>query len=219
MILIICQQGQRWGEGGRHSWWYGYWDTNSLGRVITSQLPSFWQRRRVLLGGISRERFSLSWSVLWWIPCRLDVRWGWVGKPWLIGVQTSPWVQWHGCMVRRVVILWGFSQRICLHILWGLLVEWLFLWQLLERWLLILLFIWLQAPECNCLCWRTWHVVPASKSWRCCIAHLQYELLHYVAYIIGGIAAPILLVVLQLSTYNWLGLLLLYHLSSWSPGW
>ena len=102
---------------------------------------------------------------------------------------------------------------------WRLSVGWPSLWLLLEQWLLILMFIWWWILGHNCLCWKAWHVVLASKSWRCCIAHLQYELLCHVAYITGGIAAPILQVVLQLFTYNELGLSLPYHLSSWSPGW
>ena len=201
-ILVICQWGWRWGKEGRCSWWCGYWDTDSLDGVVIFQLLSFSWRRRELLKGISRGRFSLSWDVLRWTPCRLDVWWSWVGKPWLVGVWTSPWVQWCGHMVERVAILWGFSWRICLCIPWRLLIRWPSLWRLLEQWLLILLFIWLWTPVHNCLHWRTWHVVPVSKSWKCCIAHPRCELLHHVAYTIGGITVPILCVVLLLLIYS-----------------
>ena len=98
-ILVVCWWGQRWGEGGRHSWWYGYWGTDSLGRHVISRLPSFWQRRRVWPGEISRGRFFLFWGVLQQTLCRLDVRWDWVGRLWPIEVQMSPWVWWCGHMV------------------------------------------------------------------------------------------------------------------------
>ena len=60
MILRVYQQGQKWGVGGRHSWLYGCWDTNSLNRVIISQLLSSWQRRMALPGRIWKRKFCQS---------------------------------------------------------------------------------------------------------------------------------------------------------------
>ena len=59
-------------------------------------------------GEISKGRFFLSWGVLQWTVCRLDVWLDWADKPWLIEACACPWVWWHGYMVKRVVIWWVF---------------------------------------------------------------------------------------------------------------
>ena len=50
-ILIICQWGWRWRGGDRHSWWYGYWDTGSLGRGVVFLASFFLTKKNSIAWG------------------------------------------------------------------------------------------------------------------------------------------------------------------------